>query len=114
MLILSLPGFLLILALLFAQRSNMLQLQEQQALMYANQVATLQHAEVAATQTLLQQLAYQPDNLQHHDGRCPQLLSNAQHLSPSFANFGLATPDGNVTCSLSKISGPISIADRPY
>ncbi|MDK1312516.1 EAL domain-containing protein [Pseudoalteromonas ardens] len=114
MLVLSLPGLLLILALLFAQRSNMLQLQEQQALMYANQVATLQHAEIAATRRLLQQLAYQPKNLQHQRGLCPQLLSSAQHLSPSFANFGLATPDGTVTCSLSKISGPISIADRPY
>ncbi|KZN29506.1 hypothetical protein N480_07220 [Pseudoalteromonas luteoviolacea S2607] len=114
MLLLSLPGFTLILALLFAQRADILHIKEQDAIFYANQIATQQRVEIADTQQLLEQLAANKQLLQSPTSDCPQLLHHAKLLHQEFANFGLATPSGRVFCSLYPLTDPISIADRAY
>ncbi|TQF72240.1 bifunctional diguanylate cyclase/phosphodiesterase [Pseudoalteromonas luteoviolacea] len=114
MLLLSLPGFTLILALLFAQRADILHIKEQDAIFYANQIATQQRVEIADTQQLLGHLAANKALLTTSKQPCPQLLQHAKLLNQEFANFGLATPNGRVFCSLHPLKDPISITDRAY
>ncbi|KZN58183.1 hypothetical protein N473_05425 [Pseudoalteromonas luteoviolacea CPMOR-1] len=114
MLVLSIPGFLAVFALLVAQRLDILHSKEQDALFFANQIATLQRVDITDTQYLLQSLAKNPALLDTQQQGCPQLLEHALLINQEFANFGLATPDGHVFCSLQPLKAPISIADRAY
>ncbi|MDK1289616.1 EAL domain-containing protein [Pseudoalteromonas umbrosa] len=114
MLVLSIPGFLVVLALLVAQRSDILHSKERDALFFANQIATLQRVNITAAQQLLQNLAKNSALLDTQQQGCPTLLSHALLINQEFANFGLATPSGEVFCSLHPLKAPISIADRAY
>ncbi|MCF6439096.1 EAL domain-containing protein [Pseudoalteromonas luteoviolacea] len=114
MLVLSIPGFLAVLALLVVQRSDILHSKEQDALFFANQIATLQRVNITAAQQLLQNLAKNSALLDTQQQGCPTLLKHALLINQEFANFGLATPSGEVFCSLHPLKAPISIADRAY
>ncbi|MDK2597549.1 EAL domain-containing protein [Pseudoalteromonas obscura] len=114
MLLLSIPGFLAVLALLVEQRSDILHSKEQDALFFANQIATLQRVDITDTQHLLYNLAKDATLLDTQQQGCPKLLKHALIINKEFANFGLATPTGHVFCSLHPLKAPISIADRAY
>ncbi|MHB1240525.1 MAG: bifunctional diguanylate cyclase/phosphodiesterase [Gammaproteobacteria bacterium] len=88
---------------------------EHQALGVVRLAAAEQNQLIAATRQLLITFSQLPVlKPASSAAACHQTLAALREPYPYYANFGVATPDGQMYCSALPLSHPVNIADRRY
>jgi len=73
-----------------------------------------QAAHIEAARELLTAFGRLPQLRTKGRAACQALLADMLTAYPLYLNFGLAEPDGDVSCSARAVRGSVNIADRPY
>ena len=87
---------------------------EKDAMNLARLAAREQRQLIASTRQLLLSLAQLPAVRVPGTASCNRVLADLLELYPYYTNFGVATPDGRVSCSALPVTRPINIADRSF
>lgn len=112
------PAFIVVGHTAIKQREQAIITAEHDALGWVR-LATLEQSRlVVGTRQLLLSLSKLPEvrraTLRQGLGECARTLADVRRPHPYYANFGVATADGNFVCSAVPLPGRINVADRPY
>jgi diguanylate cyclase (GGDEF)-like protein len=110
----ALPGAAVTLCQLAAERDREAVEAQRSTLLLARLMAAEHARLVSGSRELLLSLAQRIAVEGLDSEACSARLAALLRDLPSYANLGLATPDGTVACSAVPLPGPVSIADRPY
>ncbi len=110
----ALPGVGVTLSQLMAARHREAAEARHSALLLARLLAAEHARLVSGGRELLVSLAQRTATEGLDREACGAHLVALLRELPSYANLGVATPDGTVVCSAVPLPGPVNIADRPY
>jgi diguanylate cyclase (GGDEF)-like protein len=110
----ALPGVGVTLYQLMAERDREAAEVQRNALLLARVMAAEHARLVSGSRELLTSIAQRIAVEGLDSAACSARLAALLRDLPSYANLGVATPDGEVVCSAVPLLGPVTIADRPY
>lgn len=110
----ALPGVGVTLYQLMVERDRQAAEAQHNALLLARVMAAEHARLVSGSRELLTSLAQRIAVEGFNQEACTPLLAALLRDLPSYANLGVATPDGEVVCSAVPLPGPVTIADRTY
>ncbi|MBI3029234.1 MAG: PAS domain S-box protein [Candidatus Rokubacteria bacterium] len=109
-----LPASGLILYTVWEQRRQATMEAQEKALQLATVVSTDHERWIEAARQLLTGLARLPEVRRGDSRACSRLFADLLSQYRVYANLGAIDPTGNVFCSALPLTGPVSVADRPY
>lgn len=108
------PAFVLIGYTVINQRQQTVAQAEQHAMNLTQLVVKEQQQLITSTRQLLGVLSRLPEVASGSAAACSQLLAQLRKFQPYYANFAVATPEGQVYCSALPITKPVNIADLSF
>ncbi len=111
--IVTVPALAMILLTAAGQRNATMRAVEADSLRVAR-LASREHArEISAGRELLASLGSIPGAAEDSAGKCPAFFSPLLRGFPHFANLGILTDTGRVTCSVAPVPHPVDMSQTP-